>query len=137
MTGLVPADFDHIQDLLGAVRYLKSLDLPYMALGYVSPSGSGLKLWVLVDPVPGSDAEYVACWTYITKAIGDLLADYLEPPAKVDQSGKDFTRLSYTKLLPGCIVVRESTADAMDAPGDVSAFHCQREDQQTGQVRQR
>ena len=92
-SGCVVGDLDHVSgspsELLGRAK-----ELPYVKAGHISPSGTGLKLFVLVD----SDMEHHA---QAFAVVSRLLETDL-PGVKVDPSGKDPNR--------GCFVSYDPSA---------------------------
>ena len=92
-SGCVTGDLDHVPgspaELLARAR-----ELPYVKAGHISPSGTGLKLFVLVD----SDMEHHEQAFAVVSRL--LEADL--PGTKVDPSGKDPNR--------GCFVSYDPTA---------------------------
>lgn len=85
-SGLVHGDLDHL-DNLSTVKQRLCTDL-HTAYCFVSPSGDGLKLGVVVEPVEG-DSEYKHAW--------QTVADYYQRQYGVtwDPSGKDVCRLCF------------------------------------------
>ena len=95
-TGLVVVDLDGLEDLAGALAPMR--DLQGLRLLYTSPSGRGLKAWVAVDPIPSTVAEYKDVWEQLTRQVEASTG------CKVDESGSDPTRLSFTAHDPAVLV---------------------------------
>ncbi|WP_455641222.1 BT4734/BF3469 family protein, partial [Parabacteroides sp.] len=82
-SGCVVGDLDHVPGS-PAQLLCRARELPYVKAGHISPSGTGLKLFVLVD----SDLEHHAQAFMLVSRL--LEADL--PGVQVDPSGKDPNR---------------------------------------------
>ena len=91
LSGLVPIDLDHLDDAAVERNLAELRRLGCCVLCYVSPSGSGIKAVIAVDPVPEDLAEYGVCW----QVTGEWLASCLSGSPVVDPSGKDATKLCF------------------------------------------
>lgn len=115
-SGCVVGDLDHVPGSL-AQLLCRARELPYVKAGHISPSGTGLKLFVLVD----SDLEHHAQAFMLVSRL--LEADL--PGVEVDPSGKDPKPGMFCRLRPGSFLQggRRSSASARlqrAAPG----FEC-------------
>ena len=100
-SGLVTIDIDgltaeQIPDLLAALA-----QMPQVVLAFISPSGTGIKAIVRVDPIPLNDLEHKGAYA-AAKAFFDNLATEFE--FEIDTSGKDCSRLCYLAHDPLAIV---------------------------------
>lgn len=89
--GIVHGDLDHLPDLAAAKRALCAD--PTTAFCFVSPSGTGLKLGVLVEPVT-DDTAYKLAW----QAVADYHCDTYG--LAWDQSAKNISRLCFASWDP-------------------------------------
>ncbi|WP_075556088.1 BT4734/BF3469 family protein [Parabacteroides timonensis] len=113
-SGCVVGDLDHVSgspsELLGRAK-----ELPYVKAGHISPSGTGLKLFVLVD----SDLEHHA-------QAFDVVSRLLEadlPGVKVDPSGKDPNRGCFVSYDPSAFYKEASeVVNIPVAPEKAAAF---------------
>lgn len=110
-SGCVVADIDNapgsVADLLTRAK-----ELPYVKAGHVSPSGTGLKLFVLVD----SDKEHhMQAFTLVSRMVETDL-----PGCQVDPSGKDANR--------GCFVSYDPQAFFKEEAIVVCVPTCSKED---------
>ena len=113
-SGCVVGDLDHVpgspSELLARAR-----ELPYVKAGHISPSGTGLKLFVLVD----SDMEHHAQAFAVVSRL--LEADL--PGVKVDPSGKDPTRGCFVSYDPAAFYKIEAEVVCVPvAPGKSGVF---------------
>jgi len=85
-SGIVHGDLDHIEDV-EAVKQRLCAD-PFTVYCFVSPSATGLKVGMHVDPAP-DDGAYKHAW--------QAVADYHKHQYEIiwDPSGKDISRLCY------------------------------------------
>jgi hypothetical protein len=90
-SGLVHGDVDHLDDVEAAKRILAAD--PHVVDLFTSPSGEGLKVDVLVEPV-NSDEAYKHAW----QAVADAHAQ--QYGLTWDPSGKDISRLCYLSWDP-------------------------------------
>ena len=79
-SGLIVIDFDDVEDVEQCKRALAAL--PCVALVFISPSGKGLKPFIVVDPIPDNDAEHKVAF----KAVERFLQDQ-GLPAKLTKEG--------------------------------------------------
>ena len=113
-SGCVVGDLDHVpgspSELLARAR-----ELPYVKAGHISPSGTGLKLFVLVD----SDMEHHAQAFAVVSRL--LEADL--PGVKVDPSGKDPNRGCFVSYDPAAFYKIEAEVVCVPvAPGKSGVF---------------
>jgi hypothetical protein len=90
-TGIVHGDLDHLTDL-DAAKHTLTAD-PHVLYCFISPSGTGLKVGVRVEPVADDDA-YKRAW----QAVAD--AHQQDHGLTWDPSGKDVCRLCYVSWDP-------------------------------------
>lgn len=98
-SGCVVADIDNAP---GSVTELlaRAKELPYVKAGHVSPSGTGLKLFVLVD----SDKEHhMQAFTLVSRMVETDL-----PGCQVDPSGKDANRGCFVSYDPQAFFKEEA-----------------------------
>jgi len=90
-SGIIHGDLDHLDDLQAAKQLL--CDEPWTSYCFVSPSGTGLKVGIRVEPV-ADDAAYKHAW--------QVIADYHQRQYGIvwDESGKDVSRLCYLSYDP-------------------------------------
>ncbi len=90
-SGIVHGDLDHLADLQ-ATKHALCSD-PHTVYCFTSPSGTGLKVGVQVEPVP-DDTQYKHAW--------QAVADYHQRQYGItwDASGKDVCRLCYVSWDP-------------------------------------
>lgn len=100
-SGCVTGDLDHVpgspSELLA-----RAGELPYVKAGHISPSGTGLKLFVLVDSDMERHAQAFAVVSRLLEA--DL------PGVKVDPSGKDPNRGCFVSYDPSAFYKEEAEA---------------------------
>jgi hypothetical protein len=85
-SGIVHVDLDHLEDVEGVKRRL--MEDPHIVYCFISPSGTGLKVGVLVDPV-ADDAAYKHAWQAVANAHQQTYG------LTWDRSGKDVSRRRY------------------------------------------
>ena len=111
-SGLVVVDIDHRDD---AFDIRKSLEgQPEVALGFVSPSGEGVKVFVGVDPVPSDAREHEAACVFTAACVQRATG------IPVDAVGKDVSRLCFLSYDPEAVVNLESSRLSWDV-ADVGA----------------
>ena len=87
-TGLVSVDLDNLQDA-GQVQYCLQWRVPEIATSWISARGRGLKLGVLVNPIPTNGRAAMDAWTAaVAHIIDELLLFKLEQNRdyKIDQT---------------------------------------------------
>jgi hypothetical protein len=84
-SGLMVLDFDHVKDLLFTRLQLQA-DPHCLAL-FISPSGDGIKMMILIDPKRHAES-FLSFQDYIKKNYG----------MDVDKSGKDVSRACYASF---------------------------------------
>lgn len=94
-SGLVHGDLDHLDDV-AAVKQRLASD-PYTVYCFISPSGTGLKMGVRIEPV-ADDTAYKHAW--------QAVADYYQQQYGItwDPTGKDISRLCYMSWDPDLYV---------------------------------
>ena len=93
-SGLVGSDLDHLGRLgrdAAAVRS-QTAELSYVAFAFISPSGDGVKVFVLVDPVPTNQREQKAAWEQVGAR---LTQDLGLPMTTPDPKAKNLARLCF------------------------------------------
>ena len=91
-SALIPLDVDgltpgQIADLLAELA-----QMPHVVLAFVSPSGTGIKVLVRVDPTPHNDHEHKGAYQACLDFFDNLTIEY---GFKIDTSGKDCSRLCF------------------------------------------
>ena len=110
-SGLVTLDIDgllpsQIPDLLAELA-----QDPRVLLAFISPSGTGIKVVVRVDPIPQNDLEHKGAYQACLETFADLATEY---GFEIDTSGKDCSRLCYLAYDPLAIVNTNATAIKWD-----------------------
>ena len=82
--GLPP---EQIPDLLAELA-----QMPHVVLAFVSPSGTGIKVLVRVDPIPHNDREHKGAYQACLEFFEDLASEY---SFEIDTSGKDCSRMCF------------------------------------------
>ena len=106
-SGLIIIDIDgltaeQIADLLAELA-----QMPQVVLAFVSPSGLGIKVVVLVNPIPRNDLEHKGAYAACLAFFDDLATEY---GFTIDTSGKDCSRLCYLAHDPLAIVHTDAPA---------------------------
>ena len=94
-SGLIVIDFDDVEDVEQCKRALAAL--PCVALVFISPSGKGLKPFIVVDPIPANDAEHKVAFQAVERFLQDqgLPAKLTKEGGNRDSGQTDVTRLCY------------------------------------------
>ena len=94
-SGLIVIDFDDVEDVEQCKRALAAL--PCVALVFISPSGKGVKPFVVVDPIPDNDAEHKVAFQAVERFLQDqgLPAKLTREGGNRDSGQTDVTRLCY------------------------------------------
>lgn len=87
-SGLCVIDFDGVADP-STLRDTLFDEHESVAMAFISPSGKGVKLFISIEPVPKTPAEYTDAWKQVASQFDD-----------VDPSGKDVARLCYLSYDP-------------------------------------
>lgn len=93
-SGLVGADLDHLNRVgrtAGEVRDQAS-KLHYVAFAFISPSNDGVKVFCLVDTLPGSRAEQTRAWEQVG---AQLTKDLGLPVTTNDPQAKNLSRICF------------------------------------------
>ena len=110
----VVTDLDHVA---GSPRELlaRAKELAYVKAGHISPSGTGLKLFVLVD---SDKAHHLQAFQVVSRRVeADL------PGVKVDPSGKDANRGCFVSYDPEAFYKVESVVVNIPVdPGKAASF---------------
>ena len=101
--GLLPSQ---IPDLLAELA-----QDPRVLLAFISPSGTGIKVIVRVDPIPQNDLEHKGAYQACLETFADLAEEY---GFEIDTSGKDCSRLCYLAYDPLAIFNANATAIKWD-----------------------
>ena len=96
-SGLVVIDLDGLSDADDVVQ--RANDMPETMLCFVSPSGSGVKIIVKLDPAPLLSTQHSKAWGAVAAFYADALG--VEIGVEIDQSGKDVARLCFFSWDPG------------------------------------
>jgi P4 family phage/plasmid primase-like protien len=96
-SGLMPIDLDHLtpEALAEAKAWLR--EDPRCAFCYTSPSGSGLKGAIRIDPHPADDAAHKAAFAAVRNYLRALYHLELDPACK------DVARLAFLSHDPDCV----------------------------------
>ena len=110
-TGCVVLDIDgllpsQIPDLLAELA-----QDPRVLLAFISPSGTGIKVVVRVDPIPQNDLEHKGAYQACLETFADLAEEY---SFEIDTSGKDCSRLCYMVYDPLAIFNANATVIKWD-----------------------
>ena len=110
-TGCVVLDIDgllpsQIPDLLAEL-----VQDPRVLLAFISPSGTGIKVVVHVDPIPQNDLEHKGAYQACLETFADLAEEY---SFEFDTSGKDCSRLCYMVYDPLAIFNANGTTIEWD-----------------------
>ena len=111
-SGLVTLDIDDLEantipDLLAELA-----QLPQVVLAFVSPSGTGIKVIVSVNPIPRNDLAHKGAYQACLDFFDDLATEY---GFEIDTSGKDCSRLCYLAHDPLAIVHKDAPPIEWDA----------------------
>ena len=85
-----------IADLLAELA-----QMPHVVLAFVSPSGTGIKVLVRVDPIPRNDLEHKGAYQACLDFFEDLTEEY---GFTIDTGGKDCSRLCFLAHHPHPVV---------------------------------
>lgn len=91
-SSLVVLDIDGLSEADIPLLLSELSQLPQVKLAFISPSGKGIKIVVLVSPVPKDDAEHKAAWQACVDFFENLAEEY---GFEIDPTGKDCSRLCY------------------------------------------
>lgn len=98
-SGHVVLDFDDVDTADTKAALAQS---PHTMAAWVSPSGTGVKALIPVDPVPTNADEHVDAWKTAAAAYAHIDG--------LDKSGKDVNRLCYKSWDPEIHITAEATA---------------------------
>ena len=121
-SGIIVYDLDHLSrqgEVADEVR-VRCRDLPYVVFAFISPSGDGVKIGILVDPVPtmGEDLagwgqgrrEHLAAWE---QGRARLMADLELPIAVSDVQAQNPSRLCFLGHDPGIYIADPEAVEAV------------------------
>ena len=116
-SGLICADLDHIDDIAGTRAKLS--ESPYVRAVFLSPTGTGLKVLVRVEP---NVERHSASWKAVKAHIMELTE------LEIDEACKDVSRLCFASWDPDMsnnpnaveLLVPESTSASASAPTPTS-----------------
>ena len=91
-SGLVVLDIDGLLPSQIPQLLAELAQMPHVVLAFVSPSGSGIKIVVRVDPVPNNDLEHKGAWQACVEFFEDMATEH---GFEVDPTGKNVDRLCY------------------------------------------
>ena len=113
-SGLLVLDYDHIE--AHNLTHIKEIatGAVHTAAAFISPSGSGVKVLVAVDPKPTDAASHTGAWRAAAAYYDDLLS------ATADSSGKDLPRLTFLAHDPSAYLAQEVIPLHWEAPADTT-----------------
>lgn len=111
-SGLVVLDFDHFGDPPGLRDKIMGAKRSAIC-AFVSPSGDGVKVFVAVNPLPGTPWEHELAYAAVVESYGNL-------DIEVDTSGRDVSRLCFYSLDPQARI-RRSTFEPRPVRWEVQA----------------
>ena len=117
-SGLITLDIDEVPDSAGLLSELHTM--PEVVIAFVSPSGTGIKAVVSVDPIPIDAIEHKGAWQACADRFDDLAMQY---EFTVDVSGKDASRLCYLAYDPQIITHENPVAIAWDREEYLESLH--------------
>ena len=91
-SGLVTLDIDGLPTETLPDLFVSFSQHPHILLAFISPSGSGIKAVVRVNPLPTTDLEHKGAYAECLDVFDDLATEY---EFTIDTTGKDCSRLCY------------------------------------------
>ena len=88
-TGLVVIDIDGLPHPFTGLIKQSFSELPHTVMSFISPSGTGVKALISVEPAPKTADEFRVAWGIVKDCVENKI------PTRVDGSGKNFSRLCF------------------------------------------
>lgn len=102
-SGLLVLDYDGIEtENLAHIKALAT-EVTHTAAAFISPSGNGIKVLVVVDPKPTNGNSHTAAWRAAAACYDEALS------AAADSSGKDLPRLTLLAHDPSAYLAEDVT----------------------------
>ena len=103
-SGLLVLDYDDIETQNLAQMKAIATDAAHTAAAFISPSGNGIKVLVVVEPKPTDAVSHTGAWRAAAAYYDELLS------GAADSSGKDLPRLTLLAHDPSAYLAEEVTA---------------------------